>query len=158
MCFCSNSDPLSAFFCSLNTDEDAFTIRHSATGKCLGTGASLDPSLAVCDPSSRSQLWKWGSGHRLYHVDTALCLALNVASKTLSLVDCGSNILLWWRCLDGVVYTAYEMTLAVADDKDQVTTKRESNDTWLRGGSQRNICHEPYRGKSSFYFVKLDLI
>lgn len=126
-------------------DEDAFTIQDSATGKCLGSGAYLGLSLAVCDPSSRSQQWKWGSGHRLYHVDTALCLALKVASKTLSLVDCGSNILLWWRCLDGVVYTAYEMTLAVADDKEQVTTKHKSNDTWLRGGSQHNICHKPYR-------------
>lgn len=137
----------------LNADEDAFTIQHQATGKCLDTGVSSGPSLAVCEPSSSSQLWKWGSGHRLYHVDTAMCLALDVASKTLSLVDCGSNILLWWRCLDGVVYTAYEMTLAVAD-LERVTIQRDStNDSWVRGGSQQNICHKPYRGRSSFELI-----
>lgn len=142
-----------------DTDEDAFTIQHSATGKCLDMGVSSGPSLASCDPNSRSQLWKWGSGHRLYHVDTTMCLALNVTSKTLSLMDCGSNILLLWRCLDGVVYTAYEMTLAVTD-QDQVTTKHASSeDSWLRGGSQQNICHKPYRGRSSFLLLLLfDLI
>lgn len=142
-----------------NADEDAFTIQHQATGKCLDAGVSSGPSLAVCEPSNSSQLWKWGSGHRLYHVDTAMCLALDVASKTLSLVDCGSNILRWWRCLDGVVYTAYEMTLAVAD-LERVTIQRDStNDSWVRGGSQQNICHKPYRGRSSFDLIRFfDLI
>lgn len=107
--------------------------------------------LTSCDPNSSSQLWKWGSGHRLYLVDSALCLALNVPDKTLSLVDCGSNILLWWRCLDGAVYTAYEMALVVSDDK--VSAKRDPTDTWLRGGSQDNICHKPYRGECVFSLI-----
>ncbi|XP_044064905.1 lymphocyte antigen 75 isoform X2 [Siniperca chuatsi] len=119
-------------------DEGAFTIQHSSTEKCLGT----DLSLTSCDPNSRSQLWKWGSGHRLFHVATSQCLALDVRSKTLSLVDCGSNILLHWRCLDGAVYTVYQMGLAVSDGK--VSAKRDSNDTWVRGGSQDNICQKPY--------------
>nr|XP_040060795.1 lymphocyte antigen 75 [Gasterosteus aculeatus aculeatus] len=124
-------------------DKDAFTIQHSSTRTCLTTGASSTPSLAPCDPDGRSQLWKWGSNHRLFHVDTSLCLALDVRSKELSLVDCGSNVLLWWRCLDGAVYTVYQMGLGVSEGK--VSAKRDSNDTWVRGASRDDICQQPYR-------------
>ncbi|XP_039995448.1 lymphocyte antigen 75 isoform X2 [Xiphias gladius] len=124
-------------------DEDAFTIQHSSTGKCLGTGASTDLNLTTCDPNSRSQLWKLGSGQQLFHVATSSCLALDVRSKTLALVDCGANIMLWWRCLDGAVYTVYQMSLAVHEGK--AATKRDTNDTWVRGGSQDSICQRPYR-------------
>lgn len=124
-------------------DEDAFAIQHSSTEKCLSAKNPSILSVSTCDPNNESQLWKWGSGHRLFHVGTSLCLALDVTSKTLSLVDCGSNILLWWRCLDGAVYTVYQMGLAVSDGK--VTAKRDFNDTWRREGYQDNICQKPYR-------------
>ncbi|CAF99787.1 unnamed protein product, partial [Tetraodon nigroviridis] len=120
---------------------DAFTIRHLNTNTCLSAGPKL--AMASCDPGSRSQLWKWGSGHRLFHVGTAMCLALDVRSKMLSLVDCSSSVLLWWRCLDGTIYTVYEMALVVSDGK--LATKRDTADTWVRGASQDNICQKPYR-------------
>ncbi|XP_070703612.1 lymphocyte antigen 75 [Pempheris klunzingeri] len=129
-------------------DEDAFTIQHSGTGKCLGTGAKAALTLTSCDSNSTSQLWKWGSGHRLFHEATSLCLALEISSKTLTMVDCGSNIPLWWRCLDGAVYSVYLMGLAVSDGK--VATKRDTGDTWVRGGSQDNICQRPYRVVHTF--------
>ncbi|XP_029310813.1 lymphocyte antigen 75 [Cottoperca gobio] len=123
-------------------DEDAFAVQHSSTGNCLGTVPSTNLSLTSCDPKSTSQLWKWGSGHRLFHVDTSLCLALDVSTKALYMADCGSNILLWWRCLDGAVFTVYQMELTVSGGK--VAAKRDANDTWVRGGSQDNICQKLY--------------
>uniref|UniRef100_A0A672YQF0 Lymphocyte antigen 75-like n=1 Tax=Sphaeramia orbicularis TaxID=375764 RepID=A0A672YQF0_9TELE len=122
---------------------DAFTIQHSDTKKCLGTGDSADLILSTCTLNSKSQLWKWGSGHRLFHVATTQCLALNLRTKALSLVDCGSNMLLWWRCLNEAVYTVYQMGLVVSNGK--VTVKRDSEEAWVRGGSQDNICQRPYR-------------
>uniref|UniRef100_A0A3Q1INV5 Uncharacterized protein n=1 Tax=Anabas testudineus TaxID=64144 RepID=A0A3Q1INV5_ANATE len=129
--------------CPIITDEDAFTIQHSSSQKCLTTGDSADLNLATCDPNSRSQLWKWGSGHRLFHVATSQCLALDIHSKTLSLVDCGTNIDQSWHCADGAVYTVYQMGLAV--NKGKVAAKADNNDTWVRGGSQDEICRRPYR-------------
>uniref|UniRef100_A0A8C2WU94 Lymphocyte antigen 75 n=1 Tax=Cyclopterus lumpus TaxID=8103 RepID=A0A8C2WU94_CYCLU len=124
-------------------DEDAFTIQHSSTGMCLGPAASANLSLTRCDLNDSSQLWKWGSGHRLFHVATSLCLALDVPTKALSLVDCGSNILLWWRCQDGAVFTIYQMALTGDDGK--VSAKRDANDSWVRGASHDNICRRLYR-------------
>ncbi|KAK2853856.1 hypothetical protein Q5P01_006517 [Channa striata] len=120
------------------SDEDAFTIQHSNSGKCLGA----DLSLITCDPDSRSQLWKWGLGHKLFHVATSQCLALNL-SKTLSLFDCGAIVDLGWHCDGGSVYTVYQMDLAV--NKGKITAKVNSTDTWVRGGSRESICHRPYR-------------
>ncbi|KAM4744956.1 lymphocyte antigen 75 [Anableps anableps] len=124
-------------------DEDAFTIQHSTTGKCVEMGPSRNFSVSTCNSSIRSQLWKWGSGGKLFHVESSLCLALNVDSKNLFLVDCDYSHSLSWHCLDGLVFTVYHMALTVT--KDKVGVKRDSNDTWVRGGSQDNICQRPYR-------------
>uniref|UniRef100_A0A665WQD9 Lymphocyte antigen 75-like n=1 Tax=Echeneis naucrates TaxID=173247 RepID=A0A665WQD9_ECHNA len=125
---------------------DAFTIQHSSTGQCLGTGASADLIMTTCDSNSKSQLWMWGSRHRLFHLATSYCLAMDRHTNMLSLVDCGNSSLLSWVCLDGVVKAnsvRYEMGLSVNEGK--VSAKENTNDTWVRGGSQVDICETPYR-------------
>uniref|UniRef100_A0A3B4ZEI7 Lymphocyte antigen 75-like n=1 Tax=Stegastes partitus TaxID=144197 RepID=A0A3B4ZEI7_9TELE len=125
------------------TLDESFTIQHLSSGKCLSSGSSTDLTLTTCDPNSRSQLWLWGYEHQLFHVGTSLCVALNVHTKTPSLVDCGSSLPLGWRCADRAVYTVYQMGLAVSEGK--IAAKRDSNDTWVRGGSQDNICYRQDR-------------
>lgn len=109
--------------------------------------------MATCNPVSRSQQWKWGSVHRLFHVGMSLCLALDVQSKTLSLVDCNAAILLWWRCLDGIIYTVYKMALVVRNNK--LATKWDTTEDWVRGGSQDNICQKSYRGKCGYFVLSM---
>lgn len=124
-------------------DDDAFTIQQSGSEKCISVEDSEQMSLAPCDSSSTSQQWKWGSGDRLFHVATTRCLALNFPSKTLSLAECDTGIILWWRCRNNLVYTVYGMGIsATADGK--VIAKKEFNDTWVLGGSQDGICDKPY--------------
>uniref|UniRef100_A0AAQ6AGC7 Lymphocyte antigen 75 n=1 Tax=Amphiprion ocellaris TaxID=80972 RepID=A0AAQ6AGC7_AMPOC len=131
---------IGGLFCPIITEDEAFTIQHRSSGKCLASGASADLILATCDLNSRSQLWLWGYKHQLFQLDTSLCLAFNLHAKTPSLVDCGSSLPLGWRCAaDGSVYTVYQMGLVVSGGK--VAAKRGSNDTWVRGGSQDIICH-----------------
>ncbi|KAM9861163.1 lymphocyte antigen 75 [Aulostomus maculatus] len=125
------------------SDEDAFTIQHSSSGSCLAALVPQNLSVSACDQNSKSQLWKWASGHRLFHVGTSLCLALDIPSKSLSLVECDQDTQLRWHCLDSAVYTIHQMVLAVSDGK--VVTKQGPGDAWVRGGSQDNICHRPYR-------------
>lgn len=137
---------------SVTTDKDVFTIQHLSTKMCINV-ESRDLRMATCDPVSRSQQWKWGSGHRLFHVGTSLCLSLDVLSKTVSLVECNSAILLWWRCLDGTIYTVYEMALVFSNSK--LVTKRDTTDNWVRGGSSDNICQKAYRGKCGYFVLSM---
>ncbi|XP_057696411.1 lymphocyte antigen 75 [Corythoichthys intestinalis] len=123
--------------------EDAFTIQHSVTGNCLSVQNSKSLGLSACSPNSTTQLWKWGSGHRLFHVATTLCLAVDVQPKTLTLVDCDSDRPIWWRCTDDAVFTVYQMSLVVNDGR--LGVKRDTRDDWMRGGSQENICQKSYR-------------
>ncbi|XP_028999438.1 lymphocyte antigen 75 isoform X2 [Betta splendens] len=120
------------------SDDDAFAIQHAGSRRCLDA-----LTLGTCEPSSRSQLWKWASGRRLFHLASSRCLALEVRSKTLSLVDCGADIDQSWNCVDGVVYTVYQMRLSV--NKDRVVASANNNDTWVRGGSEEDVCQRPYR-------------
>uniref|UniRef100_A0A673JKY1 Lymphocyte antigen 75-like n=1 Tax=Sinocyclocheilus rhinocerous TaxID=307959 RepID=A0A673JKY1_9TELE len=122
--------------------DDTFTIQHNSNGKCL---LVQDGALKLGDCSSVPAVsWKWGSTHRLFHVESSMCLGLEVRSKVVTLFSCDSNEILHWKCYEDIIYTEYQMKLSVGTN-DSVTAKRDGQDTWKRGGSSENICQQPYR-------------
>ncbi|XP_066544718.1 lymphocyte antigen 75 isoform X1 [Amia ocellicauda] len=124
-----------------NSGNGIFKIRHESSGKCLQAENS---QLSVTDcKDSLSVQWKWGSGHRLFHVGSAQCLGLDITTKAVGLFECNNNKKeLWWRCDGGSIFSAYKRNLAVVNDT--VTTKSELTDTWLRDLSSESICEQPY--------------
>ncbi|XP_053369706.1 lymphocyte antigen 75 [Clarias gariepinus] len=125
-----------------STGEDTFAIQHEGTGKCfLAQNDSL--TLGNCS-SAVAQSWKWGSGHRLFHAGLSACLGLDILSKTLSLINCSEDAILMWHCYEGFIFTTYQMKLSVSDG-GIVTAKRDSSDSWRRGGTMENICEQPYK-------------
>ncbi|KAK7127939.1 hypothetical protein R3I93_020500 [Phoxinus phoxinus] len=125
-----------------NSGDDTFAIQHNGNGKCLLVqnealklgNCSLVPAVS----------WKWGSAHRLFHVESSKCLGLEVRSKTVTLFSCDSSEILRWKCHEDVIYTEYQMKLS-AGPNDSVTAKRDGQDNWKRGGSSDNICQRAYR-------------
>ncbi|XP_029113613.1 lymphocyte antigen 75-like isoform X1 [Scleropages formosus] len=138
--------------------DDTFSVEHRGSGRCLvADGQQL--RLAEC---AAADLWKWVSGHRLFHVSSGRCLGLEVRSKALRLLDCApAGDVLWWRCADGVVYTAYQMCLAVVNGT--VGAKRDSTDRWsvcersyqvvhtTLGNSYGAPCYFPFRYNGSWF-------
>lgn len=55
--------------------------------------------------------------------------------------------------MDGAIYTVYEMALVV--NNGTLAAKRDAVDTWVRGGSQDNICQKPYRGECGHFVLAL---
>lgn len=55
--------------------------------------------------------------------------------------------------MDGAIYTVYEMGLVVSNGT--LVAKRDTADTWVRGGSQDNICQKPYRGECGHFALAL---
>ncbi|XP_050978135.1 lymphocyte antigen 75 isoform X1 [Labeo rohita] len=127
---------------SVNNGDDTFTIQHNSSGKCLLVqGGAL--KLGDCS-SVPAVSWKWGSAHRLFHMESSMCLGLEVRSKTVTLFSCDSTEILRWKCYEDIIYTEYQMKLSVGTN-NSVTAKRDGQDTWKRGGSSENICQQPYR-------------
>ncbi|XP_056464674.1 lymphocyte antigen 75 [Gadus chalcogrammus] len=143
--------------CAQTLDADAFTIRHASTGQCLvaegPAGVGLERCASTPTPSSPSspttaapQVWKWGSGRRLFHVATARCLGLNVGTKAPGLFPCSSTGVqgvLQWRCLEGALLTAYEMGLAVS--RSTVVAKHDASDAWTADEGPEKVCQRAYR-------------
>uniref|UniRef100_A0A8C9U264 Lymphocyte antigen 75 n=1 Tax=Scleropages formosus TaxID=113540 RepID=A0A8C9U264_SCLFO len=122
--------------------DDAFSIHHVGSGRCLES-SGLNLGMGDCSGSLEQQ-WKWGFGHRLFHVATAQCLGLQVPSKTLALLDCDSTRdVLWWRCAHGIIRTAYQLSLSAGNGT--VSAWLNSQDSWTRHNSSDNICRQPYR-------------
>lgn len=125
-----------------NSGDDTFKIQHSTDGKCLlvQNGAL---KLGNCS-SVPAVLWKWGSAHRLFHMESSMCLGLEVRTKTVTLFSCDSTEILRWKCYEDVIYTEYQMKLSVGAG-ESVIAKRDGQDTWKREGSTDNICQRTYR-------------
>lgn len=138
--------------CFIYAGEDTFTIQHSSTGRCL---LVQDGALKLGDCSSVPAVsWKWGSAHRLFHMESSMCLGLEVRSKIVTLFSCDSTEILQWKCFEDIIYTEYQMRLSVGTN-DSVTAKRDGQDTWKRGGSSENICQQPYRSMTLSFLHKL---
>jgi len=136
-------------FSLFHEDGDSFTIRHAATGQCLVATETAGVALGPCTPThGPAQVWKWGSGQRLFHVPTTLCLGLDLRSKHPGLFPCGSQGLegvLRWRCLQGALLTAYQMGLVFSGDK--LVAQRDAIDVWTADQTPGGVCQRTYRGE-----------
>ncbi|KAJ8282372.1 hypothetical protein COCON_G00048910 [Conger conger] len=127
---------------TLNNGEDIFTIQHESSGRCLRADLH-DFELVQCSGSPEEE-WKWGSGHRLFHVVTAQCLGLKVQGKTLALLDCSSSEGgLSWRCIGRAVYVWFGKYLSVTEGK--LGAESSSQHGWVRYNTTESICHQPYQ-------------
>ena len=114
-------------------------------GPCASTPTPSSPSSPT---TAAPQVWKWGSGRRLFHVATARCLGLNVVTKAPGLFPCNSTGVqgvLQWRCLEGALLTAYEMGLAVSGST--VVAKHDASDAWTADEGPEKVCQRAYRGE-----------
>lgn len=133
------------FTCSY-TGSDAFTIRHDTLNKCIQVKNSR---IVIDDCRETSEgLWKWVSQNRLFHLGAKQCLGLDIFTKLpsrLRMVDCNSDLRLWWRCADGSVVGAsqYKVTVKSA----YVTASINASDQWRSNNSSGDICQYPYHGE-----------
>ncbi|XP_053490898.1 lymphocyte antigen 75 [Ictalurus furcatus] len=127
---------------NVSAGDDTFSIQHESTGKCF---LAQEGSLTLGDCSTATaQSWKWGSGHRIFHTGLSACLGLDILSKTLSLTSCSNDAVLQWRCYEGYIITTFQMKLSVTAN-GTVTTRRDTSDSWRRGGTTEDICEQPYQ-------------
>lgn len=92
-------------------------------------------------------LWKWVSQHRLFHLQSQKCLGLDITKPTdsLRMFSCDSRAMLWWKCEQYSLYGAAQFRLALKEGHAIAGTN--SSDVWKKGGSEENLCAQPYRGE-----------
>ncbi|KAM9033198.1 lymphocyte antigen 75 isoform X2 [Sarcophilus harrisii] len=124
------------------TDNGPFTIRHENSDKCLKTASGW--VVAVDCKKTNDMQWKWVSQHRLFHVESQMCLGIDIAKPkdSLKMFSCDSNAMLWWKCDYGTLYSASQYKLTLKDG--QVTANVNSSDTWKKGDSNEYLCDQPY--------------
>ncbi|XP_077176073.1 lymphocyte antigen 75 [Paroedura picta] len=122
------------------SDDNVFTIQHKTTNQCIQV-KNLQILAGDCQQSEEA-LWTWVSRHRLFNVGSRRCLGLDITSKSLKMVECDSNLILWWQCADDLILTANENKLALKDE--HVTASKDSSDKWRRNNSSDVICKYPY--------------
>uniref|UniRef100_H3A293 Lymphocyte antigen 75 n=1 Tax=Latimeria chalumnae TaxID=7897 RepID=H3A293_LATCH len=120
---------------------DAFFIRHKNSSKCLKVENS-QITAADCKQSTDTLLWKWVSQHRLFNLGAKQCLGLST-SKPKSLVkmfECDENVILWWKCNEGMLYSASHYTLALVNGSVTANTvDTRKKDEW-----DKNVCEQRY--------------
>lgn len=140
-----NSESWNVFSACLVSGNDPFTIVNENTGKCI---TPLNDWIVVkdCD-ETKDMLWKWVSQHRLFHLQSQKCLGLDITKPTdsLRMFSCDSNAMLWWKCEHHSLYGAAQYQLALRDGHAIASTN--SSDVWKKGGSEENLCAQPYRGE-----------
>uniref|UniRef100_A0A8C3VJQ3 Lymphocyte antigen 75 n=1 Tax=Catharus ustulatus TaxID=91951 RepID=A0A8C3VJQ3_CATUS len=94
---------------------------------------------------TREALWKWVSQNRLFHLGSKQCLGLDIFTKSLSrlkMVDCNSELMLWWRCADAAIIGASQYKVTVKNN--YVTASINATDQWKSNNSSSDICRYPY--------------
>nr|XP_020654043.1 lymphocyte antigen 75 [Pogona vitticeps] len=123
-------------------DDNIFTIRHEKTKKCIQV-KNQQITADDCN-ETKETLWTWVSEHRLFNLGSQKCLGLDTtkSQNPLKMVDCDSDITLWWRCSDATIYSASRNKLTLKDRI--ITVSMDSSDTWRRSNSSDVICKIPY--------------
>ncbi|KAM5268276.1 lymphocyte antigen 75 isoform 3-T3 [Hipposideros larvatus] len=128
---------------SVRAGNDPFTIVNENTGKCI---KPLNDWIVAqdCD-DTEDMLWKWVSQHRLFHLQSQKCLGLDITKPTdsLRMFSCNSDAMLWWKCDHHSLYGAAQSRLVLKDG--HAVTSTNSSDFWKKGGSEENLCAQPYR-------------
>ncbi|KAM9235960.1 lymphocyte antigen 75 [Leptosomus discolor] len=121
----------------------AFTIRHDTLNKCIQVKNSR---IVIDDCRETSEaLWKWVSQNRLFHLGSKQCLGLDIFTKSLSrlkMVDCNSELMLWWRCADASILGASQYKVTIKST--YVTASINATDQWRSNSSFDDICRYPY--------------
>ncbi|KAJ7405621.1 hypothetical protein BTVI_67932 [Pitangus sulphuratus] len=122
---------------------DAFTIRHDKENKCIQVKNSW---IVIDDCRETSEaLWKWVSQNRLFHLGSKQCLGLDIFTKSVSrlkMVDCNSELMLWWRCADASIIGASQYKVTIKNT--YVTASINATDQWRSNSSSSDICRYPY--------------
>ncbi|XP_062972567.1 lymphocyte antigen 75 [Elgaria multicarinata webbii] len=125
-----------------SSENTAFTIRHEEANKCIQV--KNQQIIAGDCQETKENLWTWVSKHRLFNLGSQKCLGLDTtkSQNSLKIVNCDSDITLWWRCADASILTESEKKLTLKNGI--VSTSIDSSDIWRRSNSSDFICKLPY--------------
>uniref|UniRef100_A0A8C0ZL41 Lymphocyte antigen 75 n=1 Tax=Cyanistes caeruleus TaxID=156563 RepID=A0A8C0ZL41_CYACU len=139
---CCGAIFIGPYVCSY-AGNDVFTIRHDKQNKCIQVKNSL---IVIDDCRDTSEaLWKWVSQNRLFHLGSKQCLGLDIFTKSVSrlkMVDCNSELMLWWRCADASIIGASQYKVTIKNN--YVTANINATDQWKSNNSSSDICRYPY--------------
>eukprot|EP00062_Callorhinchus_milii_P005644 gi/632945349/ref/XP_007888015.1/ PREDICTED: secretory phospholipase A2 receptor [Callorhinchus milii] len=128
-------------------DKGMFILQSEHLSKCINV-VNLKLGLEECNQRSDSMLWKWVSKHRLFHVNSSMCLGLNIVNhqQPLKLFQCDSPVgVLWWRCNGKVLIGATQYKLSVGQG-ERIVADRIVYDRWkLYLTQDKGPCEHTYQ-------------